>query len=80
MTERADPHAADTMVGPPGQPTDHGGDHRSDHGHDDHATGAGDALGPLDSRAWVAAALGIALGLAVVVAFLASTGFGIGGS
>lgn len=78
MTERADPHAADTMVGPHGQPTDHG-DHGDD-GDDDHAHGTGEALGPLDPRAWGAAALGIALGLAVVVGFLASIGFRMGGS
>ncbi len=67
MTERHDPHAADSMVGPHGRPDDHGGDH----GHDDHAH-PGEALGPLDPKAWGAAALGLALGLAVAGAFLIS--------
>jgi hypothetical protein len=72
MTERHDPHAADSMVGPHGQPSDHG----ADHGHDDHAHGAsGEQLGPLDARAWGAAALGIGMGLAVAAAFLVSIGF-----
>jgi hypothetical protein len=78
MTERGDPHATEGIVGPHGSPTDHGGDH----GHDDHghAAESGEALGPLDARAWGAAALGIALGLAVVAVLLVAIGFGSGGS
>ena len=80
MTEHSDPHAsdspasdahaADAMVGPHAQPNDHGGDH----GNDDHAHGAGEALGPIDNRAWGAGILGIGLGLAVALAFLAGGG------
>ena len=65
MAERPDPHADDAMVGPHGQPTDHG----EDSGHDDHAHG-GEALGPLDVQAWGAAAVGVALGLVVFYAFV----------
>jgi len=66
MTGQSDPHADDAMVGPHAQPSDHGGDH----GHDDHGH-ADEALGPLDPRAWGAGILGIVLGLAVAVAFMA---------
>lgn len=78
MTERSDPHAADAMAEPHARADDHGGDH----GHDDqgHAGEAGEALGPLDARAWGAAGLGIVLGLAVVAVFLVAIGFGFGGS
>lgn len=65
MSERPDPHAGESMVGPHGAADDHG----DTHGHDDHAHG-GDTLGPLDRRAWGAGILGIGLGLLVVVAFL----------
>ena len=62
-TDRAaDPHAADSMVGPHGAADYHG----ADHGHDDHAHAAeGSALGPVDWVAWGAALLGIAAGIAV---------------
>lgn len=56
------------MVGPHGSSADHG----EDHGHDDHAHG-GDALGPINVAAWGAAALGIVLGLIVVLAFVQAT-------
>jgi hypothetical protein len=65
-TNDTDPHARGEVVGAHGV-DDHGGDH----GHDDHAHG-GDALGPIDVRAWGAGALGIALGL-VTIAVLATT-------
>lgn len=47
-------------------------DHGDDHGHDDHAH-AEEALGPIDVRAWGAGILGVVLGLAVAVCFVAAT-------
>ncbi|HET7180854.1 MAG TPA: hypothetical protein VFI15_01325 [Candidatus Limnocylindrales bacterium] len=67
-THGSDPHAGESMVGPHGSSADHG----EDHGHDDHAHG-GDALGPINVAAWGAAALGIVLGLIVVLAFVQAT-------
>jgi hypothetical protein len=64
-TQRPDPHAGESMVGPHGAPDDHG----EDHGHDDHAHG-GEALGPLNLAAWGAAVLGVVLGLVVMFAFI----------
>ena len=52
------------------QPDDHG----EDHGHDDHAHGDDDALGPIDSAAWAAGIVGIAVGLVIAGAFALSTG------
>jgi hypothetical protein len=49
-------------------PTDHG----DDHGHDDHGHGE-DALGPIDTAAWLAGALGVVLGIAVTVCFVLAT-------
>jgi hypothetical protein len=65
MATHADPHAGESMVGPHGDADDHG----DTHGHDDHAHG-GDALGPVDVRAWGALLAGIALGLIVVLALV----------
>lgn len=65
MTERHDPHAGESTVGPHGAADDHG----DTHGHDDHAH-ASESIGPVDMRAWGAALLGIALGLVVMVAFI----------
>jgi hypothetical protein len=65
QSERPDPHADDAIVGPHGEPDDHGGTH----GHDDHAHGTA-AVGPLDVRAWTAAAVGVLLGLLVVLALI----------
>jgi hypothetical protein len=65
MTERHDPHAADSTVGPHGAADDHG----DTHGHDDH-THASEALGPVNMRAWGAAILGLALGLVVMIALI----------
>jgi hypothetical protein len=47
-------------------------DHGDEHGHDDHAH-AEQPLGPIDVSAWGAGILGVALGLAVVVAFMLAT-------
>jgi hypothetical protein len=60
------PHAGESMVGPHGAPDDHG----DDHGHDDHAGHDSEALGPIDLPMWGAAALGIVLGLVVLLAFV----------
>ncbi|MBI2781940.1 MAG: hypothetical protein HYX55_09120 [Chloroflexi bacterium] len=65
MSDKADPHGGESMVGPHGAADDHG----DTHGHDDHAHG-GDALGPLDVRAWGAGLVGILLGLVVMLAFI----------
>jgi hypothetical protein len=54
------------MVGPHESADDHGGDH----GHDDHAHGGGEALGPIDITAWGAAILGVLLGLVVLLALV----------
>jgi hypothetical protein len=69
MSERPDPHAAEGWVGPHGQPDDHGGVD----GHDDDAHGA-EALGPIDVQAWGAAAIGLVLGLVVLLAFIQAVG------
>ena len=65
----ADPHASDAMTGPHGSAADHG----ADHGHDDHAH-ADEALGPIDTAAWLAGAAGVAVGLVIAAAFALSTG------
>jgi len=65
----ADPHASDATTGPHGSMDDHG----ADHGHDDHAHGS-DELGRIDLPAWGAGALGVALGVAVVVAIAFASG------
>jgi hypothetical protein len=59
MAETHAPHAVD--------------EHASDdaHGHDDHGRG-GDDAGPIDIRAWGALAVGVALGLVVVLALIQS--------
>lgn len=62
-------HASDAMAGP-----HEAGDHGTDHGHDDHAHGDGEPLGPVDVAAWGAGAIGIAAGLIVAAVLAASTG------
>lgn len=47
-------------------------DHGDDHGHDDHAHGT-EALGPIDTVAWLAGGLGVVLGLAVTACFILAT-------
>ena len=69
MAERTDPHAGESMVGPHGAADDHG---EAD-GHDDHAHGA-PSLGPFDVMAWGAAAVGVILGLVVVLALVQAQG------
>ena len=49
-------------------------DHGEDHGHDDHAHADEELLGPIDAVAWGAGVIGVALGLAVALAFALSTG------
>ena len=48
-------------------------DNGDDLGHDDQAHDDTDPLGPIDIYAWGAGALGVVLGLAVVVAFVRAT-------
>jgi hypothetical protein len=43
------------------------GDHGETHGHDDHAHGGEEALGPVDVAAWTAFAVGIGAGLLIVL-------------
>jgi hypothetical protein len=69
MSERPDPHAGESMVGPHGQPDDHGDGEA--HGHDDHAH-EGMELGPIDRLAWSMGALGILLGFVIAAALLAA--------
>lgn len=47
--------------------------HGTDLGHDDHAHGDGEALGPVDLTAWGAGALGVLLGLIVAFGFVLAT-------
>lgn len=69
-----DPHGADApdhdaiAVGDHDAATDHG----ADHGHDDHGHGES-ALGPIDTSAWLAGVLGVALGLVVAMCFVLAT-------
>ena len=58
MADAHAPHASD--------------EHATDdvHGHDDHSRSA--EMGPVDVRAWGALAVGVALGLVVVLAFIQS--------
>jgi hypothetical protein len=69
-TSNPDPHSTDAMVGPHGA-ADHGGDH----GHDDHAHGSAETLGPIDPMAWGAGALGILLGLIVALCLAIAAGW-----
>ena len=48
-------------------------DHGEEHGHDDHAHGDGEALGPIDTLAWGAGVLGVALGVVVWVCLIFAT-------
>ena len=48
-------------------------DHGDDHGHDDHAHEAEEALGPIDGAAWGAGLLGVVIGLAVAFCFVLAT-------
>lgn len=69
-----DPHAIDV---PDRAPTAAGDrhiadDHGDDQGHDDHGDGV-EPLGPIDTAAWLAGALGVVLGLAVTICFVLAT-------
>jgi hypothetical protein len=68
MAERPDPHAGESVAGPHDAADDHG----DDGGHDDHAHGGAMTLGPIDVPAWSAVALGVLLGLLVVLALTKS--------
>jgi hypothetical protein len=68
-----DPHT-DDAPGHDGAVAHHAtDDHGDDHGHDDHGH-APEPLGPVDVRAWGTGVLGVALGLAVALAFAVATG------
>jgi hypothetical protein len=69
-----DPHATDAPDHAAAGPGDHHlpDDHGDAHGHDDHGHGE-EALGPIDTAAWLAGALGIVLGVAVAVCFVLAT-------
>lgn len=49
-------------------------DHGDDLGHDDHAHDTDEVLGPIDTLAWGAGALGVLLGLVVAACFVLATG------
>jgi hypothetical protein len=66
----ADPHAGDATTGPHGSMDDHG----ADHGHDDHAHADEDAVAKFDVPAWGAGALGVVLGVVVVLALALASG------
>ncbi len=72
MSTTTEPHDQDAP-GHSGAVVHHSlSDHGDDHGHDDHAHADG-ALGPLDARAWGAAAIGVGLGLVIAVCFAVAT-------
>jgi ABC-type Zn2+ transport system substrate-binding protein/surface adhesin len=48
-------------------------DHGEDHGHDDHAHGDDDELGPIDVAAWGAGFLGIAISIVIAACFVLAT-------
>jgi hypothetical protein len=63
-TEAAEASGTETHHEPHGGAMPHGAaDDIADHGHDAH--GAESSLGPIDLEAWLAGALGVALGLAI---------------
>ena len=68
-----DPHTSD-IPGHAGAVEHHAtNDHGEDHGHDDHGHESG-ALGPIDTQAWGAFVVGLALGLAVAVSVALAVG------
>jgi hypothetical protein len=70
----ADRHA-DDLPGHDGAVAHHlPDDHGEDHGHDDHAHGDEDALGPIDTAAWAAGIAGVAIALVIAGAFALATG------
>ena len=73
-TSPHDAHDGDAP-GHAGAVADHAtSDHGDAQGHDDHAHGAGEGLGPIDTMAWGAGALGVLLGLVVAACFVLATG------
>jgi hypothetical protein len=65
MAQSPDPHGSTDDRGVDGGHDDHVG-------HDDHERGDAMALGPIDVPRWGAAALGVLLGLVIVLALIQS--------
>ena len=69
----SDTHAADAP-GHAGAVVHHQtDDHGEDHGHDDHAHGGADELGPIDVFAWGAGLAGIAIAVVIAACFALAT-------
>ena len=76
MTETHEPRRVETSHVPAEEltgPTHGADDHGADHGHDDHGHAA-EALGPVDTWAWGAGVLGLAIAAVMAVAFALATG------
>ena len=72
QTMSTNPHD-DDVPGHPGAVGHHAlDDHGDDHGHDDHAH-AEEALGPIDTAAWGAGLLGVAIGIVIAACFVLAT-------
>lgn len=69
-----DAHATDLPDHAAADAGDHhaASDHGDTHGHDDHGHGE-EALGPIDTTAWLAGGLGVVLGVAVAICFVLAT-------
>ena len=73
MRRMADAHDTD-VPGHDGAVAHHAtDDHGNEHGHDDHAHGDGEALGPIDTLAWGAGVLGLFLGVVVWLCLMLAT-------
>ena len=70
MSERPGPHT-EAHAGESTAGSHNADDHGDDGGHDERSHG-GDALGPIDLPKWTAAAVGVLLGLVVVLALMQS--------
>jgi hypothetical protein len=71
-TMSTNPHDGDAP-GHPGAVDHHAtDDHGDGHGHDDHAH-AEEALGPVDTAAWGAGIVGVAVGILIAVCFVLAT-------
>jgi hypothetical protein len=70
----SDPHATGAPEHAGASGTDHAAatDRVDAHGHDDHGHGS-DTLGPVDAAAWGAGILGVAISVAIAIAFVMAT-------